>query len=178
MRTVTAVVWVLILIALGACSRGPAPGAVERGKYLVTAMGCGDCHTPLKMGEHGPEPDTSRLLSGHPKDLQLEFPSRLSESWPVASSATNTAWAGPWGVSYTSNLTSDPETGIGSWSEQTFIQALRTGRHTGAGRALLPPMPWQAVGQLTDEDLAAIFAYLKTVPPVHNSVPSPLSPAR
>ena len=93
--------------------------------------------------------------------------------------ATNTAWSGPWGVSFAANLTPDPETGI--WREMTeeqFIQALRTGRHLGQGRPILPPMPWPLYGKKTDEDLKAIYAYLQTIPPIRNKVPDPLPPAQ
>ena len=58
-----------------------------------------------------------------------------------------------------------------------FVEAMRTGRHQGAGREILPPMPWQSVAALTDEDLSAMWAYLRTVPPVVNSVPLPMPPA-
>ncbi|HSD27027.1 MAG TPA: hypothetical protein VLL75_06955 [Vicinamibacteria bacterium] len=92
------------------------------------------------------------------------------------SSWDTTAWAGPWGVSYAANLTPDENTGIGSWSEDTFVGALRTGRHMGVSRPILPPMPWEAFRNLTDEDLRSIYAYLKTVPPVRNRVPEPLPP--
>jgi hypothetical protein len=90
--------------------------------------------------------------------------------------ATMTAWSGPWGVSFTRNLTPDPETGIGKWTEQNFIDSLRNGKIMGKGRPLLPPMPWAMYGTLTDEDLKAMFAYLKTIPPVKNRVPEPLAP--
>jgi hypothetical protein len=95
----------------------------------------------------------------------------------MTAAATNTAWAGPWGVSFTANLTPDEETGIGLWSEEEFIATLRTGRHLGRGREILPPMPWPVYGQLSDEDLGAIFAYLTSLPPVHNRVPAPRPPA-
>ena len=87
-----------------------------------------------------------------------------------------TAWSGPWGVSYTANLTPDENTGIGSWSEQTFVGALRTGRHMGVSRPILPPMPWQAFRNLNDEDLKSIYAYLRTIQPIHNRVPDPVEP--
>ena len=96
--------------------------------------------------------------------------------WLVVASATNTAWAGPWGVSYTANLTPDPDTGLGRWSAQDFVRTMRSGRHLGSGRPLLPPMP-AAYGQMSDEDLQAMFAYLQTLPPVRNRVPAPLPPA-
>ena len=64
--------------------------------------------------------------------------------WVVA--ATNTAFAGPWGTSFTANLTPDKETGLGKWTEEMFIATMKTGRHEGKGRPLLPPMPYQIVG--------------------------------
>jgi hypothetical protein len=87
-----------------------------------------------------------------------------------------TAWAGPWGVSYCANLTPDPETGIGSWTEETFLRAVRTGRHMGTGRPILPPMPVEPLSHLDDGDLKAVFAYLKSLPPIRNRVPEPLPP--
>jgi hypothetical protein len=97
--------------------------------------------------------------------------------WLVVSSATNTAWAGPWGVSFTANLTPDPETGLGRWTERDFVQTIRTGRHMGRGRAVLPPMPIPVYNNFTDRDLKAIYAYLRTIPPVRNKVPEPIAPA-
>jgi hypothetical protein len=84
-----------------------------------------------------------------------------------------TAWAGPWGGSYAANLTPDEATGLGIWTEELFIQALRSGKHMGVGRDILPPMPWQNCAVLTDSDLRAIFAYLRSIPPIRNSVPVP-----
>ena len=174
---------VLIVIVLGAAGcQGPAAAPtqspIERGKFLVTIGGCNDCHTPLKMGAKGPEPDFTRLLSGHPSGMQLPPPPALPPGpWMVVASATLTAWSGPWGISYSANLTPDPETGIGAWDETTFIRAMRTGKHLGGGRDILPPMPWQGLGSLGDEDLKAIFAYLKSVPAINNAIPNPVPPA-
>ena len=149
----------------------------QRGDYLVTVMGCNDCHTPLKPGPKGPELDKLRLLSGHPENVTLPPPPKLNETWNWVGSATNTAFAGPWGISYSSNLTPDKETGLGAWTEEIFIKALKTGKHIGVGRPIMPPMPWPWYAKFTDEDLKAIFAYLRTIPPVHNRVPdySPLA---
>jgi mono/diheme cytochrome c family protein len=150
---------------------------VSRGKYLVTIAGCNDCHTPLKMGANGPELDTARMLSGHPRDLEMPAAPRLPEGpWQVSVAGTNTAWAGPWGVSFTANLTPDPETGLGKWTLRNFVETIRTGRRMGRGRPILPPMPIPMYKHMTDEDLAAIFAYLQTIPPVSNKVPSPRLP--
>ena len=149
-----------------------ARAKVKRGEYLVRLGGCNDCHTPFKMGPNGPEPDQSRLLSGHPETLKMPPPPKLGNGpWVWAAAGTNTAFAGPWGVSYTANLTPDRLTGIGIWDEQMFVKTLRTGRHWGVSRPILPPMPWQNIGQSTDEDLSAIYASLRSIKPIRNQVP-------
>jgi mono/diheme cytochrome c family protein len=154
-------------------------GDMGRGEYLVTTSGCHDCHTPFIMGPNGPEPDMQRALSGHPEDIVIQTPASLTEPWALAANATNTAWSGPWGVSFTANLTPDPETGLlREMNEEQFIQALRTGRHLGHGRQILPPMPWSVYGKMTDEDLKAIYGYLEQLPPIRNKVPDPLPPAQ
>jgi hypothetical protein len=149
-------------------------GAAARGKYLVSSMGCNDCHTPWKMGANGPEPDMTRMLSGHPASLTMPPPPQPSGPWGVTAASTFTAWSGPWGVSYTANLTPDKETGLGTWTEQQFMETIRNGRHQGRGRQILPPMPWPAIRNLNDSDLKAIFAYLRTIPPISNKVPDPV----
>jgi cytochrome c553 len=180
-RTSLAAILAATSIAL-ACQqaeqRAAASSPVERGKYLVTAMGCNDCHTPWKLGEKGPEPDMSRMLSGHPEGMKLPpSPALPPGPWGITAALTMTAWSGPWGTSYTANLTPDQETGIGAWSEENFIQALRTGKHLGAGRDILPPMPWPMYRNLSDDDLKATFAYLKSIPPIRNKVADPVAPA-
>ena len=153
------------------------PGDAVRGKYLVNTSGCHDCHTPWKMGANGPEPDFTRMLSGHPQDLALPPPPKPVGPWIAASAATNTAHAGPWGVSFTANLTPDQETGLGKWTLRNFMDTIRSGRHQGRGREVLPPMPIQVYNNFTDTDLSAIFAYLRTIPMITNKVPEPLPPA-
>lgn len=148
---------------------------VRRGEYLVSFGDCAACHTPLKSGPNGPEPDMSLFLSGHPGSVQLPPPGLKEGPW-FAATAGMTAWAGPWGISYAANLTPDTETGLGIWTEEMFINTMRTGKHMGAGRPILPPMPWRASAGLSDEDLKAIFAYLKTLKPVRNRVPLPIGP--
>ena len=144
---------------------------VARGQYLVTIMGCDDCHTPMKMGPKGPEPDMSRRLSGHPAEIKVPRGFAADpKGWMWAGNATNTAFAGPWGVSYAPNLTADA-TGLGSWTEANFVKAIREGKHLGVGRPIAPPMPWPAYGRATEEDLKAVFAYLRTLPPVKNQAP-------
>lgn len=158
----------------------PSPDStaqVARGRYLVTAGHCNDCHTPWKMGPQGPAPDMTRLLSGHPEDLKMPAPPRVDAPWGIHMAVTNTAFAGPWGISYAANLTPDLDTGLGAWTEEIFIKAMRTGRHMGAGRPIMPPMPWQNLSHMTDADLKAIFAYLRTIPPIRNRVPDYEPPA-
>lgn len=154
-----------------------ATALVARGHYLVEAVGCHDCHTPMVMGPEGPEPDRSRALSGHPEALALPPPPALADGpWLAVVSASMTAWSGPWGVSYTANLTPDEDTGLGLWTFENFRDTIRTGRHLGRGREILPPMPIAAFRNFTDQDLEAIYRYLRTIPPVRNQVPEPLPP--
>lgn len=175
-------------LALAACSQpapppptppaAPVQSPVERGKYLVETHVCNDCHTPWKMGANGPEPDMTRMLSGHPEGMKMPPPPKLPLNSPWAGfmgAVTNTAWAGPWGVSYTANLTPDAS-GMAAWTEDMFIKALRTGKHMGTSRPILPPMPWPFIGKMTDDDLKAMFAYLKSIPPIVNHVPDPILP--
>jgi hypothetical protein len=152
------------------------PERLARGRYLVTVAGCNDCHTPWHEGPNGPEPDMSRMLSGHPADAELPPPPRPVGPWIAAASATNTAWSGPWGVSFTANLTPDDETGLGRWTQRNFTETIRTGRHLGRGRTILPPMPIPMYKHFTDADLEAIFAYLQSIPAIPNQVPEPLPP--
>jgi len=148
---------------------------VKRGEYLVSSVGCDDCHSPKRMGAQGPELIPELRLSGYPHDQQLP---------PADSNAVKNGWSlfgpgltsavGGWGISFAANITSD-ETGIGNWSLEQFLTAIRKGKYKGnpEGRDLLPPMPWFAYKNMDDEDLKAIFTYLKTVQPVSNVVPAP-----
>jgi len=171
-----------LVAQLMSCAEKPSVDLVARGKYLVTTGLCHDCHSPKVFGPQGaPIPDSTRLLSGHPAELPYPdwAPADLQQRNIVTS--TNpmlTAWAGPWGVSFAANLTPDTSTGIGEWTEDTFIRTLRTGKHQGYanGRDILPPMPWQFIGQRTDDDLKAMWAYLRSLPPVKNQVPFPIPP--
>lgn len=156
--------------------KAAAASPVERGRYLVNTSGCHDCHTPWHLGKKGPEPDMTRMLSGHPADFPLAPVPPSSPGWPMSSSPTNTAWAGPWGVSFTANLTPDRETGLGAWTADEFVAAIRSGRHQGRGRPILPPMPAPVYANMVDADLQAIFAYLQTIPAIKNKVPEPRPP--
>lgn len=171
---------VLFLVSFPGKSQGDtAAQKIERGKYLVTLGGCNDCHSPKVMSDMGPVPDESRLLSGQPAGEKIpDIPAGVMapDGWFVMTNSHFTAWAGPWGVSFAANLTPDEVTGIGAWNEQTFISALRSGKHMGAGRAILPPMPWFNYAEATEEDLGAIFAYLKSLKPIDNQVPAPIPP--
>lgn len=170
-----------MLIPLLALLAGATQAAdrVERGRYLVNTSGCMDCHTALKMGASGPEPDMARRLAGHPQELVISAPvAPPAGPWMAVIANSGTAFSGPWGVSFAANLTPDAETGLGRWSETDFVQTLRTGRHLGRGRPVLPPMPIPVYSQMTDDDLKAMFAYLQTLPPVRNKVPEPLAPAQ
>lgn len=146
---------------------------VKRGAYLVSIMGCNDCHTPKKMGPQGPEFDTDRLLSGHPADMPVaKYDTATARNW-ILFNQILTNYVGPWGISYSANLTPD-STGIGNWTEQQFFKAIREGKYKGLDntRPLLPPMPWQEYRHATDEDLRAVFAYLKSNKPIRNIVPT------
>ena len=149
---------------------------VERGRYFTMVGGCNDCHTPKKFGPNGPEADMTRELSGHPAGDKLKpVPANLigPEGYGTVVNNHLTAWVGPWGVSYAMNLTPDKETGLGSWTEQMFVDTIRNGKHQGTGRPILPPMPWNWYMNMTDEDLKGIYAYLQSLPPINNPIPEP-----
>jgi hypothetical protein len=146
---------------------------IKRGDYLVSVLGCDDCHSPKKMGPMGPEVDLDLRLSGHPSNMLLgkADTSVMSQGY-ILFSMSQTATIGPWGASYAANISSD-STGIGMWTEEQFFRAIRKGLYKGleGSRPLLPPMPWQGYKQLTDLDLKAVFAYLKSTKPIKNVVP-------
>ncbi len=172
---------ILLLLVAAACGRtaapppaaAPAESPAERGAYLVKIAACNDCHTPFVMGPNGPEPDMTRMLSGHPEAMVMGPPPApdASGGWLWTGAATNTAFAGPWGVSYAFNLTPDQNTGLGIWTEDMFVRSIREGKHMGTSRPILPPMPWPMYRNMTDDDLKAVYAYLRTIPPVTNHVP-------
>lgn len=154
---------------------------VKRGAYLVNILVCDDCHTPKKMTEHGPEPDLSRRLMGHPAEepytMDAEKSKLIKEQHVAVFSPGLTGIAGPWGVSYAANLTPD-DTGTGNWTFEQFKKAIREGKSKGLDgtRTLLPPMPWQQYRMMSDEDLKAIFTFIQTLTPVKNVVPRPVPP--
>ena len=156
----------------------PAMSQVDRGKMLIIGGGCHDCHTPKKVGPAGPEADLDRMLSGHPESEGVPPPFKPIKGSPYVIHINGhlTAWSGDWGVSFAANLTPDQNTGLGIWTEDMFLAALKQGKHMGKSRPILPPMPWNWYGQLPDDDLKAMFAYLKSIKPIANRVPVPLTP--
>ena len=168
-------------IAGSAFAQGQTPSRqVKRGEYLANYGGCNDCHTPKMMTPNGPQPDPARLLSGHPADVPVApVPDGAlgPGKWIALTNEHLTAWAGPWGVSYAANLTPDA-TGLAKWTVDDFIKTMRTGKHLGTGRPVLPPMPWFSVAVLNDADIRALFAYLKSIKPIANQVPAPVPPKR
>jgi hypothetical protein len=178
-----------IIAALTACSSprnaasGPAAvdvnaDLVRRGKELVQLGGCGDCHTPVRFDPQlgMPVPRMDRMLSGHPPDAP-EPQAQPGQGDQAVIGATFTSFRLPFGVVYSSNLTPDRRTGLGSWTPEEFVRTMRTGHSRGAGRVLLPPMPWQNLSQQPDANLHAIFAYLRSIPAVENHVPEAAVPA-
>lgn len=148
------------------------------GEHIVNIAGCNDCHTPKKMGPHGPENDSSLLLSGHPAQMPIaNIDRKLAETKGLAVSTTETAWIGPWGVTFAANLTPD-STGLGNWTEEQFLKCLKQDKWMGLDntRPLLPPMPVTSTMNMREDELKAIFAYLKTIKPVHNTPPAYMPP--
>jgi len=180
---------VLSAAALGACAimvacNGKGSGEkklaitqdslIKRGDYLVSTMGCDDCHSPKSFGPNGVQLIAEQRLSGHQANVQVGpiDTSVMSKGWVMMSMIGNAA-VGPWGISYAANITSD-STGIGMWTEEQFFRAMRKGLYKGleGNRPLMPPMPWEVYGKMNDDDLRAIFAYLKSTKPVKNPVPA------
>lgn len=150
---------------------------IKRGEYLVDLGGCHHCHSPKIMTERGPIPDPNRLLSGHPSDEILPpYDQETAKSYLLFTMGL-TSFKGPWGTSFSANLTPDA-TGIGTWTEEQFFISIRKGKFKGleGGRTLLPPMPWEDFGKMTDEDLKSVFYFLKSIKPIENVVPSNIPP--
>ncbi|MDF2191454.1 c-type cytochrome [Paraflavitalea sp. CAU 1676] len=146
-----------------------------RGKYLVTVIGCGDCHTPKIMTERGPVPDMEKFLSGYQAGTELgKFDTAMTKDgrWALLKGDL-TAAVGPWGITYAANLTPD-DSGLGGWTLENFSRAIKGGKYRGVenSRPLMPPMPVESLRNLTDEDVEAIYSYLKTIKPVKNLVPA------
>ena len=144
---------------------------VERGRYLVAALDCNACHTPH---DQTGQPIAGRELTGHPAGAVLpQWDAPMLEKGILATmNPTLTAYAGPFGVSIAPNLTPDPETGTGNLTADELIKSWREGTHWQTGEPIKPPMPWQSYGQLTDDDIRAIHAYLMSLEP---KKPGPLA---
>src|SRR5262249_53552009 len=97
----------------------------RRGQHLVPTGAVHD-PPPPKLGTNGPQPDMSRMLSGRPEQSQISSAPTIPAPWKMMAAGSRTAFAGPWGTSFSANLTPDRETGLGAWTEQNFIEALRT----------------------------------------------------
>jgi mono/diheme cytochrome c family protein len=139
-----------LALAMTSAAEAASKKTIERGKYLVTFGGCFDCHTP---GYFFGKPDMARYLGG--SDVGFEIPGL--------------------GVFVAPNLTPDPQTGLGKWTEDEIVTALQPGRRPD-GRELAPIMPWRAFANLTKSDAQAIAAYLKSLKPVSHQVPGPFGP--
>lgn len=179
-RIVAAATLAVLAVSSAALAAEEKPGAdvLARGKLLTYVGGCQDCHSPKTFAKGMPEPDLSLELSGHRADVTMppiDKKALTPGQWMLMGPEL-TAFVGPWGVSYSANLTPDEQTGIGLWTEETFIKAIRTGKHMGEGRPILPPMPWQYMKVMPDDELKAIYAYLRSLKPVKNAVPQPVAP--
>ena len=164
----------------------PAETAVEteetvlkRGEYLLAILDCDACHTPKMMTPQGPVPDMSKRLSGYQagRPLPAIDKSEITPDKWVLFTGDLLASVGPWGVSYGANLTPH-ETGTGNWTFENFKTALTQGKHKGMenGRPLLPPMPWQAYRNLSEDDMKALFKAIQNLPAIENIVPAPIPP--
>jgi mono/diheme cytochrome c family protein len=122
---------------------------VERGQYLAHIMDCGGCH---HTGAFTPQPNLETPLAG--SNIGFEMPGM--------------------GYFYPPNLTPDPETGLGKWSDAEIITAFTTGMRPD-GRQLAPMMPWMSYGHISADDAAALVAYLRSLKPVEHKVPGPFA---
>lgn len=135
--------------------RPPKTDVVNYGKYLTTAAGCIECHTKADKGT---------LISGTEFGGGREFP------FPDGS------------IVRSRNISSDPETGIGGWDAESFVNFFHMRADSSAQHTILQRgdfnsfMPWMMYSRMNDEDLKAIFAYLKTTAPIKNNV-DPFTPA-
>ncbi|TGK35478.1 cytochrome C [Leptospira gomenensis] len=168
---------ILSICILANCSKNDESSRIKRGEKLVRFGSCADCHTSKSMTPQGPVPNSSKHLAGYLETNKLpDYKSFKGSPW-LLFNGDLTATVGPWGVTFAKNLTPDKETGIGGWTEEHFIQTVRTQKRMGVGRNLLPPMApimGESLNSLTDEELKDIFAYLKSIPPVKNKVPEPI----
>ncbi|MBV6643221.1 MAG: diheme cytochrome c-553 [Cyclobacteriaceae bacterium] len=178
----------LALVLVTSCAQKPENPAtlseeqvIARGRQLVSLGGCHDCHTPKVFDATGMHLDESRLLSGHPFGSPLPaIDERVFQPghWTFFNEHL-TATVGVWGMTFSKNLTPH-ETGLKGWTPEVFIATMRTGKHMGIehGRPIMPPMPWENLKGLPDEDLITIFKFLQSLPPIDNFVPEPMNPTQ
>jgi mono/diheme cytochrome c family protein len=150
MRKIALALLMLAAAAPAFAQNAAAPEELRRGEYLSRIMDCGGCHTG---GALAGQPDPQLALAG--SSIGFAIPNL--------------------GYFYPPNLTPDRETGLGSWTEEQIIAAVRTGVRPDS-RILAPMMPWQSYAALTDADARALARYLRSLPPVRNRVP-PMTPA-
>jgi mono/diheme cytochrome c family protein len=122
-----------------------AQDILKRGEYLAHIMDCAGCHT---TGALAGKPDASMHLAG--STIGFEIPGLA--------------------IIYPPNLTPDAETGLGRWSDEDIVKAIRFGLRPD-GRQLIPVMPYPSYSALTDGDAAALVAYLKSIKPVAHAAP-------
>jgi cytochrome c oxidase cbb3-type subunit 2 len=120
---------------------------VKRGEYLVETIGCTLCHSPVD--------EQKRMIPG----MRLAGGLRMQVQ--------------PFGEQATGNLTSDKETGLGSWTDDEIKRTITQGILRDGTRLLPYPMEWPSYATMSADDLNAIVAYLRTVRPVRNRVPKP-----
>ncbi len=144
----------------------PVPGSfapdnlfqVQRGEYLVELLGCGSCHTD---GALEGVPDFDKALAG--SSIGIAFSNPMGDHRP--------------GIVFPPNLTPDPETGLGAWTDKQIADAVRmgAGRHTSRRIVI---MPWQGYAKMTEEDVVSIVAYLRSIEPVEYAVPDEVPPGQ
>ena len=170
-------VFIFIIFAytnLSAQDQGDGVDEIEKGRIITEIFGCVDCHSPKIMEGEFLVNDPDKLFSGHPQDNVLPmFPPDIigPDKWRGLFTDGMTAWGGPWGISYSANLTPDKKTGIGKLTEENFVSILNIGIHSNMNRKLMQPMPWKEISELEDEDIKAVYKYLRTVKPIKNKVP-------
>lgn len=153
---------------------GNRDSLIARGRYLVTILGCGDCHSPKTMTPDGLVVDTQTMLSGFPSTRAIpEFQKAFIQEGGVVVNSDLTAAMGPWGISFAANLTSDT-TGIGNWTEAQFGSGLKHAKIKGLEmpQPMMPAMPWNNWGGIQEADVRAMFYYLQSTKPVNNTVPA------
>jgi mono/diheme cytochrome c family protein len=144
----------------------PVPGTfapenlyqVERGEYLVELLGCGSCHTD---GALEGVPDFDKSLAG--SSIGIAYSNPMGDHLP--------------GIAFPPNLTPDLETGLGAWTDKQIMDAVKMGAGRHSNRKIVI-MPWQGYSRMTEEDVAAIVAYLRSIKPVRHKVPDEVMPGQ